>query len=334
VSLIQLDEHLQEARTNGSTSLSSEHRVALREVQANALGIYGRLELERAINWALEELGEFAQAVRRQEPSERLAEELGQIFAWVLCLGNICGVDIAEAADAAIQEEVARQFEKHGRLKPYRGGASAVDDAQEVPTLPSGSSRDAARAEVDQAAVATHVRALLQAIGEDPEREGLRRTPERVASMFEEIFSGVGSDPAETLDVLFDEGHDELVMVKDIPLYSVCEHHLIPFIGQAHVAYLPGVSGHITGLSKLARLVDTLARRPQVQERLTTQIADTVDAVLEPRGVLVVVEAEHLCMSMRGVRKPGTRTVTSAIRGYFRENDATRSEALQLLLRN
>ncbi len=184
---------------------------------------------------------------------------------------------------------------------------------------------------VDRDRIAAAVREILEALGEDPERDGLARTPERVADMYAEIFSGLGSDPAAELDVVFDARHDELVMVKDIPLYSVCEHHLIPFVGSAHVGYIPNQRGQITGLSKLARLVDNVARRPQVQERLTVQIADALEQALEPRGVLVVVEAEHLCMSMRGVRKPGHRTVTSAVRGLLRDNDASRAEAMGLI---
>jgi GTP cyclohydrolase IA len=172
---------------------------------------------------------------------------------------------------------------------------------------------------------------ILKAIGEDPDREGLRRTPERVAEMFGELFSGLHVDPVSALNVVFEAGHDEMIMVRDIPLYSICEHHLIPFLGKAHVAYIPNQQGQITGLSKLARLVDILARRPQVQERLTTQIADAIESALDPRGVLVVIEAEHLCMSMRGVRKPGSQTVTSAVRGMFRDNDATRAEAMRLI---
>jgi GTP cyclohydrolase I len=172
------------------------------------------------------------------------------------------------------------------------------------------------------------VRELLEAMGEDPDRDGLVRTPSRVADMFTEIFSGLKEDPASHLTVRFDADHDEMVMVREIPLYSTCEHHLVPFIGKAHVAYIPGDDGRITGLSKLARLVDGFARRPQVQERLTTQIADTINEVLQPKGVLVVIEAEHLCMSMRGVRKPGSLTVTSAVRGLFKTSAATRAEAM------
>ena len=173
----------------------------------------------------------------------------------------------------------------------------------------------------------------MAAIGEDPERDGLVRTPQRVADMFVEIFAGVGVDPSEELRVVFEAGHDEMVMVRDIPLASICEHHLIPFIGRAHVAYIPNDKGQITGLSKLARLVDLVSKRPQVQERLTVQIADAIEEALDPRGVLVVVEAEHLCMSMRGVKKPGSETVTSAVRGMFRTNDATRAEAMGLINR-
>lgn len=185
----------------------------------------------------------------------------------------------------------------------------------------------------DPSAIADAVHQVLKAIGEDPGREGLLKTPERVARMYGELFSGVGVDPSSVLDAVFDADHDEMIMVRDIALYSVCEHHLIPFLGSAHLAYIPNESGCITGLSKLARLVDVVSRRPQVQERLTTQIADAIETRLQPRGVLVVVEAEHLCMSMRGVRKPGSRTVTSAVRGIFRSNDATRAEAMNLITR-
>ncbi|RMH75020.1 MAG: GTP cyclohydrolase I FolE [Actinomyces sp.] len=175
------------------------------------------------------------------------------------------------------------------------------------------------------------VRTILEAIGEDPDRDGLRDTPLRVARMYAEVCGGLHEDPAAHLEVTFDAGHEELVMVRDIPLYSLCEHHLIPFIGRAHVAYIPNHTGRVTGLSKLARVVDGFARRPQVQERLTKQVADALEQALEPRGVLVVVEAEHLCMSMRGIRKPGATTVTSAVHGIFRANAATRMEAMQLL---
>jgi GTP cyclohydrolase I len=179
--------------------------------------------------------------------------------------------------------------------------------------------------------VAHAVSEILTAIGEDPKREGLIATPERVAAMYEELFSGIGDDPGRHLTVTFAAEHDEMVMVREIPFASVCEHHLVPFIGRAHVAYIPNQDGRITGLSKLARLVDGFARRLQVQERMTTQIADALEAALAPRGVLVVVEAEHLCMSMRGVKKPGTVTVTSSVRGLFRTDPATRAEAMQFI---
>jgi GTP cyclohydrolase IA len=172
---------------------------------------------------------------------------------------------------------------------------------------------------------------LLLAIGENPERDGLRATPTRVAAMYEELFSGLSDDPARHLTITFAAEHDEMVMVRDIPFTSLCEHHLVPFIGKCHVAYIPAEDGRITGLSKLARLVDGFARRLQVQERLTTQIAEAIETVLDPRGVLVVMEAEHLCMSMRGVKKPGTTTVTSSVRGLFRSDVATRAEAMQFI---
>ncbi len=184
---------------------------------------------------------------------------------------------------------------------------------------------------VDLERAAAAVRELLIAIGEDPDRDGVRRTPMRVAEMYAEIVGGIGDDPSRHLEVMFEADHDEMIMVRDISFASLCEHHLIPFIGRAHVAYIPGLDGRITGLSKLARLVDGFARRPQVQERLTTQVADTLVKHLDPRGVLVVIEAEHLCMSMRGVRKPGALTVTSAVRGLFRDDHATRAEAMNLI---
>jgi GTP cyclohydrolase I len=189
----------------------------------------------------------------------------------------------------------------------------------------------AASGGVDLAKVEAGVRLILEGIGEDLDRPGLRDTPARVARMYEEITSGLHEDPARALDAVFDEGHDEMVMVRDIPLYSLCEHHLTAFHGKAHVAYIPNERGRITGLSKLARLVDGLARRLQIQERLTAQIADAMVERLEPRGALVVIEAEHLCMSMRGVRKPGSVTVTSAVRGSFRDSMSTRMEAMNLL---
>jgi GTP cyclohydrolase I len=184
---------------------------------------------------------------------------------------------------------------------------------------------------VDTERVEAAVAELLSAIGEDPERDGLVGTPRRVAAMYEELFSGLHDDPARHLEVTFAAEHDEMVMVRDIPFASLCEHHLVPFLGKAHVAYIPAEDGRITGLSKLARLVDGYARRLQVQERMTTQIADAIAEVLRPRGVLVVIEAEHLCMSMRGVKKPGTSTVTSSVRGLFRSDVATRAEAMQFI---
>ncbi len=183
----------------------------------------------------------------------------------------------------------------------------------------------------DAAGVERAVRDLLVAIGEDPTREGLRGTPERLARSFREIFAGLYHDPADVLETVFDLGHEELILVRDIPLYSMCEHHLLPFHGKAHVGYLPGEGGHVTGLSKVARLVDGFARRPQVQERLTSEIADALVERLGAKGVIVIIEAEHLCMSMRGIRKPGSRTITSAVRGHLR-HPATRAEAMSLLL--
>ena len=182
---------------------------------------------------------------------------------------------------------------------------------------------------VDVERVKAAVAELLSAIGEDTQRDGLLNTPRRVASMYEELFSGLHDDPARHLEVTFAAEHDEMVMVRDIPFASLCEHHLV--LGKAHVAYIPAEDGRITGLSKLARLVDGYARRLQVQERMTTEIADAIDKVLAPRGVLVVIEAEHLCISMRGVKKPGTVTVTSSVRGLFRSDAATRAEAMQFV---
>jgi len=184
---------------------------------------------------------------------------------------------------------------------------------------------------VDQPRVAAAVRELLVAIGDDPDREGLRDTPARVARAYAEMFVGIDQSPDEVLATTFDIAHDELVLVKDIEVWSICEHHLVPFTGVAHVGYIPAVEGRITGLSKLARLVDVFAKRPQVQERLTTQVADALVEHLRPRGVIVVIECEHLCMTMRGVRKPGSKTVTSAVRGALR-NPATRAEAMSLII--
>jgi len=184
---------------------------------------------------------------------------------------------------------------------------------------------------MDKAKIEQGVRLILEGVGEDPAREGLLDTPRRVAAMYEEIFAGLDQDAAEHFCVTFNEGHQEMVLIRDIPLYSVCEHHLLPFLGRAHVAYIPGKSGRICGLSKLARVVDVFAKRPQVQERLTSQIADTIVEHLQPQGVIVVIEAEHLCMSMRGVQKPGAVTTTSAVRGIFERNIATRAEAMSLI---
>jgi len=184
---------------------------------------------------------------------------------------------------------------------------------------------------VDTKRIEAAVLEILAAIGEDPERDGLLRTPERVARMYEELFVGFDENPADHLEVTFAADHDEMVMVRDIPFASLCEHHMVPFMGRAHVAYIPGSDGRITGLSKLARLVDGFARRLQVQERMTSQIADAIEVALDPKGVLVVVDAEHLCMSMRGVKKSGTSTVTSAVRGLFRSDTSTRMEAMQFV---
>ncbi|MDF6043169.1 GTP cyclohydrolase I FolE [Streptomyces sp. JH14] len=185
--------------------------------------------------------------------------------------------------------------------------------------------------EFDEKRAEAAVRELLLAVGEDPDREGLRETPGRVARAYKEIFAGLSQAPEDVLTTTFDLGHDEMVLVKDIEVFSTCEHHLVPFRGVAHVGYIPATSGKITGLSKLARLVDVYARRPQVQERLTTQIADSLMRILEPRGAIVVVECEHMCMSMRGIRKPGAKTLTSAVRGQLRD-PATRAEAMSLIM--
>jgi GTP cyclohydrolase I len=187
---------------------------------------------------------------------------------------------------------------------------------------------------IDSARAEAAIRELLIAVGEDPDRPGLQETPARVARAYAETFAGLWQDPSEILATTFAEDHDELVLVKNIPMYSTCEHHLVPFHGVAHIGYIPAEDGRVTGLSKLARLVEVYARRPQVQERMTSQIADALADVLKPRGVLVVIQAEHLCMAMRGVRKPGSTTVTSAVRGLFRDNQATRAEAMSLVLAN
>ena len=183
---------------------------------------------------------------------------------------------------------------------------------------------------MDKKKIEKAIREILAAIGEDPKRKDLQDTPRRVAEMYEEIFSGIHQDPRKELEVILDQKHDEIILLKGIPLYSVCEHHLLPFVGKAHIAYIPK-QGRVTGLSKIARLVDVLAKRPQVQERLTTQIAEIIMSKLKPQGCMVVIEAEHLCMSFRGVKKPGTLTVTSAVRGIFKKNEKTRAETLALI---
>jgi GTP cyclohydrolase I len=186
--------------------------------------------------------------------------------------------------------------------------------------------------DVDHARIEKAVREILYAIGEDPDRDGLIDTPGRVARAYAEQFSGLNQSPEDVLNKVFDVDHDEMILVRDIEVYSTCEHHLVPFFGMAHVGYIPNDKGQVTGLSKLARLVDVFARRPQVQERMTSQIADALMRVLDPRGVIVVIECEHLCMTMRGVRKPGAKTITSAVRGDFRTSDKTRAEAMSLVL--
>jgi len=185
---------------------------------------------------------------------------------------------------------------------------------------------------VDHGRIEKAVREILLAIGDDPDRDGLRDTPARVARAYEEQFAGLSQHPEDVLTTVFEAGHEEMVLIRDIELYSTCEHHLVPFYGSAHVGYIPNSRGQITGLSKVARLVDVYARRPQVQERLTTQVADAIMTHLDPRGGIVEIEAEHLCMTMRGVRKPGAKTVTSAVRGDFRNRDRTRAEAMSLIL--
>ncbi|WP_251554176.1 GTP cyclohydrolase I FolE [Neobacillus muris] len=184
--------------------------------------------------------------------------------------------------------------------------------------------------EVNRTQIEQAVRLILEAIGEDPNREGLLDTPKRVAKMYEEVFSGLNEDPKEHFETIFSEDHEELVLVKDIPFYSMCEHHLVPFFGKAHVAYIPR-NGRVTGLSKLARAVEAVAKRPQLQERITSSVADSIVEKLEPHGVMVVVEAEHMCMTMRGVKKPGSKTVTTAVRGTLAEDPAARSEILSLI---
>lgn len=188
------------------------------------------------------------------------------------------------------------------------------------------------RGQFDHDKIRAGVRLMFEGLGLDPADPTIRDTPERVARMYDEIFAGLLIDPSDVLDVVFEEGHDELVLIRDIPFASHCEHHLIPFVGRAHVGYLPNTAGQVTGLSKLARLVDLVARRPSLQERVTTTIADTLEKALSPRGVIVVIEAEHYCMTMRGVRKAGSMTVTSAVRGLMRDDARTRAEAMSLAL--
>jgi len=229
-----------------------------------------------------------------------------------------------------------------GRLSPStpRGvsdGKAAISDmqaAEESMFDPPQADLVPAVKPVDQERIEHAVREILLAIGEDPDRDGLIDTPARVARMYVEQFAGMRQEPEDVLTTVFDAEHDEIVLVRDIEIYSMCEHHLVPFFGKAHIGYIPNAKGEITGLSKLARLADVYARRPQVQERMTCQIADALMRILEPRGVIVVIECEHLCMSMRGVRKPGATTVTSAVRGSFRKEARTRAEAMSLLFGN
>ncbi len=212
------------------------------------------------------------------------------------------------------------------RIAPAHPLAATSDERIRVISgaVPAGS--------FDHAKLTAGVRLLLEGLGLDADAPGIRDTPERVARMFDEVFAGLLVEPADVLDVVFEEGHDELVLIRDIPFSSMCEHHLIPFVGQAHVGYMPNTAGQVTGLSKLARLVDLVAKRPGLQERITTTIADTLEKALSPRGVFVVIEAEHYCMTMRGIRKPGAVTVTSAVRGIFRDDPRARSEAMTLAL--
>ncbi|HZQ59035.1 MAG TPA: glucosyl-3-phosphoglycerate synthase [Acidimicrobiales bacterium] len=234
----------------------------------------------------------------------------------------------------------ARALSATHRAPPAASAATGTTPAAPVPATsrppaplpaPAAPAAPPAGDGVDRDRIARAIVELLEAIGEDPRRDGLRRTPERVADMYAELCSGLREDPARHLDVRFDADHDELILVRDIAFASLCEHHLMPFTGRAHVGYIPGVDGRVTGLSKLARLVEGYARRPQVQERLTTQVADALEARLSPRGVVVIIEAEHLCMSMRGVSKPGAVTVTSAVRGVLRDDAAARAEAMSIV---
>ncbi len=211
---------------------------------------------------------------------------------------------------------------------PVRRPAATADERIRV------TSGAVPRGTFDSAKIVEGVRLMLDGLGMDVDSPAIRDTPQRVARMFDEIFAGLLVDPADVLDVVFEESHDELVLIRDIPFASMCEHHLIPFVGRAHVGYLPNVNGQVTGLSKLARLVDLVARRPNLQERITATVADTLEKALSPRGVIVIIEAEHYCMTMRGVRKPGSVTVTSAVRGAMRDDARTRAEAMALALGN
>nr|WP_305083022.1 GTP cyclohydrolase I FolE [Corynebacterium sp. CCUG 69979] len=204
-------------------------------------------------------------------------------------------------------------------------------DAEVEPIVEPGTGDGSGRPAFDRERAEAAVRELLLAVGEDPDREGLVDTPARVARAYEEVFAGLHVDPTEVLDKTFAENHEELVLVRDVPIYSTCEHHLVPFYGVAHIGYIPGSDGHVTGLSKLARLADMYAKRPQVQERLTSQIADALVDKLQAQSVIVVIECEHLCMAMRGIRKPGATTTTSAVRGGFKRNAASRAEVLSLI---
>ncbi|MBY5161149.1 GTP cyclohydrolase I FolE [Salsipaludibacter albus] len=216
-------------------------------------------------------------------------------------------------------------------VEPTRDADAAEEDRRSSRARVKAVTNVEPRGEFDHDKIRRAVRLLLEAIGEDPDREGLAETPDRIAREYDEIFAGLLVDPEDVISAVFAEGHDEIVMMRDIPFYSQCEHHLLPWFGHAHVAYLPNEDGAITGLSKLARVVDVCAKRPGVQERMTTMVADAIESKLDPRGVMVVVEARHLCMEMRGIRKPGAETVTSAVRGRFRDDPKTRAEAFSLL---
>jgi len=261
----------------------------------------------------------------------RLREARGETRASLKLVANGAGISVAYLQK--LERDEVKSPSPHVLRSLARTLRTSYGDLMRLAgyALDNEHDQDAGTRGVDTDRIEKAVREILEAIGENPDRDGLRRTPERVARMYAEVFSGLHDSPDQHLSVTFSADHDEMIMVKDIPLYSMCEHHLVPMMGKAHVAYVPNENGRITGLSKLARLVDSYSRRPQVQERLTSQIADEIERSLAPKGVLVVIEAEHLCMSMRGVQKPGTTTVTSAVRGLFRDNPATRAEALQFL---